>query len=337
MRTNAALIVAAGLLLACAGERASADAARTTAAACAPAVSLPNQMMVSGTVVLFGEVHGIAEVPALFAEAVCQVAARGLPVAVGLELPTGEAHGIGRYLASAGSPEDRAALLGSSFWKREYQDGRSSEAMASMLDRLRVLRAAGRRIDVFTFDAEGPSLGRDQRMAEEIAARVRRDPTAVVYALTGNLHARTIVGTPWNPQFRPMGWFLRQAGVTVVALNRAGPAGPAWGCTGQAPTDCGVDALRASIPAVPAGAPLIGLAPDTLPDGYDGWFLTRTTTASPPARGARRRDGLPLSAVLVGGVRSRCCDEPAGRELTEERRELLPSHSTSVVPAPLST
>ncbi|PTL80173.1 hypothetical protein [Vitiosangium sp. GDMCC 1.1324] len=47
------------------------------------------------------------------------------------------------YLASRGTPADQDTLLDGDFWRRPYQDGRSSRAMLELVDQVRALRALG--------------------------------------------------------------------------------------------------------------------------------------------------------------------------------------------------
>ena len=83
-----------------------------------------------GQVMLLGELHGTREVPRFVALGTCQVASRGTPVTVGLELPVENQERVRRFIASAGTEQDQALLMESPFWRSPYPDGRSSEAVA---------------------------------------------------------------------------------------------------------------------------------------------------------------------------------------------------------------
>ncbi|MGV6492816.1 hypothetical protein ACTUVK_003020 [Stenotrophomonas rhizophila] len=91
--------------------------------------------------VLVGELHGTVETPALVGELACAAAADATPVTVALEMDPTEQARIDAYLASAGTAADRSALLAGRFWTRTMQDGRSSVAMAALIERLRSLRS----------------------------------------------------------------------------------------------------------------------------------------------------------------------------------------------------
>jgi hypothetical protein len=238
--------------------------------------------------VLSGEVHGTQELPRFFGEAVCATATGGLPVEVGLEIPTEDQAVVERFLTSAGGVSDIAALLETPFWTDAYQDGRRSQAMLALLQRLRDLRARGFRLDVFGFDAyKAKSPGtRDAAMAEAIVARARAHPDAVTLALAGEVHAWKAKGTPWNPEFETMGWHLVNAGVRTWSLGRSTPAGQTWVCTGGAPSDCGPQSTPATTPLPGGRTRGIEMLSQPSKRGNDGMYAVPTLTMSPPARGA---------------------------------------------------
>jgi hypothetical protein len=259
----------------------------TSIVTCHDAGALPAPLLEAGNVLLFGEIHGSRELPALFGEAVCSAARAGLPVEVGLEHPRGEQASVDAFLASAGDSSDVGALLAAPFWSRTYQDGRSSRATVALLERLRRLSAAGLPVRVFLFDLDpgDDRTARDEKMAENLAAHVRERPEAIVLALTGEVHAWTSLGAPWNPAFRPMGWHLEQAGIRVRSLGRATPAGTVWICTSAATSDCGERETGATT-ALPSGrAEGIELLPEEAERGYIGLYGVPTLEASPPAVG----------------------------------------------------
>jgi len=264
-------------------EPTPAPAARAAAAPCAPGPELPAAWLAPGRTVLFGDWHGTEELPAFFGEAVCRVAAGGLPVLVGLELPRDEQARVERFLATGDEREASAALLEGRFWRREYQDGRSSQAMAALLGRLRQLRRAGLPIDLLLFDVpqEATAPDRDLKMAGELAAWAHARSETLLMVQAGNFHTRTTVGAPWDPKAEPMGWYLRKAGLRVKALDCGGPQGTAWSCPGAAASSCGVQTVDLAGPA--GGAPALELFPEESKAGYAGRYLVPHLGASPPA------------------------------------------------------
>ncbi len=284
-RARAPVVLAAvALATACASSsgtaRARASGASATAA-CAAHAALPAGIVSPGGILLFGEVHGVKEFPAFFGEAVCDVAASGAAVTAALELPGSEQAAVDAFLGSRGDEAAIRALTASPFWTREYQDGRSSEAVAALLVRLRELRASGLRVGVFLFDVEDPGPDRDARMAERLSGMLRSHPDAALMVLTGNLHARTAPGAPWDPQWRPTGWFLRQAGARVVSLDCRGPRGTAWICPSVSARECGAREVGASWGDWSGSGVKMLASPSS--EGFAGLYFTASVTASAPA------------------------------------------------------
>jgi len=133
--------------------------------------AIPGSEALTAPLVLVGEIHGSAEIPAAFGNLVCH-ALRRRPretVLVGLEIFSSAQSAIDAFLASDGGGPARAALLEHDFWRREYQDGRSSGAMLALLDALRGYGAGGgtlavRALDPPRFDSAND---RDAAMAKK--------------------------------------------------------------------------------------------------------------------------------------------------------------------------
>ena len=192
-----------------------------------------------GSIAVLGEVHGTAEAPAFTARLACEAAQRG-PVTIGLEIPRDEQARIDAYVASGGG-DARAALLASDFWTREYQDGRSSEAMLALLESLRVLRTGGADVRVLAFDIPtrpvGSAEGRDEAMAQAVLADRAAHPARSMVLLTGNLHARRQAGLPPVPEMVPMTSVLLAAVPDLVSFDMAAGPGTYWVCTGSQASD----------------------------------------------------------------------------------------------------
>src|SRR5256885_15904610 len=91
----------------------SADAGPVDAGAppdCGPPIEGVELLSDAGLVML-GEIHGTVELPAFVADLTCRVASSGRPVRLGIELDADEQPQIDAFLASAGTPSDRAALV----------------------------------------------------------------------------------------------------------------------------------------------------------------------------------------------------------------------------------
>jgi hypothetical protein len=140
--------------------------------------------------VLAGEMHGTVESPAIFRDLVCDAASGKRPVVVGIERSASEQNAIDAFMAAENHEAAVAALLAERGWNAF--DGKSSRAMLMLLEALRALKLKGRIAGVVAFSdtraGESPAQG-EQRMASALLAAADRHPTALVVALTGNLHA----------------------------------------------------------------------------------------------------------------------------------------------------
>ena len=229
-------------------------------------------------VLLVGELHGSWEVPGIVAGLATNLLADERPLLVGLEIWRSEQAALDRYLASAGTGEDRERLLAGPFWAT--RDGRSSEAMVALIERLRAL-ALKAPLAVVAFDIEAGSditgAERDRSMGKLLAARLESMPDARLLVLAGNFHTRIQSGAPWDPAHDFMGHFLR--GQDPYAVEIMGVKGSTWMCPDP-------DHCRAwQLPEAPL-EPGLTLG-DTLNDRrhHGVWWLPQVS-ASPPATGA---------------------------------------------------
>ena len=168
-----------------------------------------------GGVVVFGEIHGTLEAPAMIARAAEYAATRG-PVTVAIEVPDDVQPGIDAFLATG----ERASLLvPSAFWS--YRDGRGGEGLVALLAAVRSLRD----VIVVAFDGSFESAeARDVGMAHAILRAIR--PTAACLVSCGNLHART-------SEPRWMGYHLRARHPALVALDVEIDGGAAFVATAE--------------------------------------------------------------------------------------------------------
>ena len=238
------------------------------------AIELPPEVA-NAPIIVLGEIHGTRESPLMAANTVEALAARGRPVALGLEVPSAMSPWLDSYADSDGKGEARASLLSSPHWTRprRYQDGRGSLAMAELIERMRALRASGRRVRVFGFvppDIRDPHLY-EKGMADEILAR-RRDGETIV-ALVGNVHAMKHAAESRFAKQPKMASFLPPSTVSLVMRNRGGSQ---WTCV----PECGV--TEAGM-AFYSDAALDGQVVMKRGEGYDGIVYVGKITASEPA------------------------------------------------------
>jgi hypothetical protein len=240
-----------------------------------------------GTIALFGELHGTREIPQMVGDVACRALAGGARVLLGVELSTELTPKLDAFIHSSG---DRAAtdrLLADTIWHRSYQDGRPSHASLARFERARELAAEGRDIRIVAFSVEASTgLMRDSLMAVQLARAVASRPSEIAIVLTGNIHSRTTVGTPFDPSYRPMGLILgRLAGERrVIGLNVSYTEGSAWICSTSSPASCGPRPTRGR-PTADSGVIVLRDSVDR--DGYTGYFGVGTLSPSPPAISAR--------------------------------------------------
>lgn len=231
-------------------------------------------------VLLIGELHGTAETPAIVGELAAALAGAEQPLVVGLEIWRSEQPALDRYLASAGLAEDREQLLASPFW--QIRDGRSSEAMAALVERLRQLKLKSP-LRVLAFDVDqradaASGAERDRRMGEALLAALEDDPAARLLVLAGNFHTRVQGSAPWDPEHRFAGHYL--ADHDPYALEVIGVSGSAWMCPSQ-------DQCRAWELQAPFAAGL-ELGEELNERRHHGSWRLPQTSASPPALGAEQ-------------------------------------------------
>ncbi|WP_428265697.1 hypothetical protein [Haliangium sp.] len=241
-------------------------------------------VLVPGAIVMLGEMHGTAEIPAFAGDLACRAAARGHRVLLGLEIPSTEQEAIDRYLASDGSTVARDALLAGAHWQAACPDGRSSQAMLALVERVRRLRRDGLGIDVFAFDSGTYDdwNRRDASMAETILARAAGAPEALVLTLSGNLHNRLVPGLPWDDSKVPMGVHVAAAHERVISLDVRYAGGTAW--IQRSEDECGATEL--------SGKPAYRDRYVEIGDGAGnpvgtGVFSVGAVTAAAPARASR--------------------------------------------------
>lgn len=224
-------------------------------------------------VILIGEPQGTNEFPALVDAMVDQLVASGTSVIVGLEVPMTEELELGAV---------------GSFWSRspEFQDGRSSQAMADLVTRLAERRRHGDPVETVAMDGPWVAPGskvpleyldlleqsRDELMAANLMQVMDRTPRACTIALASSTHTSTN-GTSW----RTLGSILRPWFPILVSLMGQLTGGQRW-------------LLPASgEPGYPAAVPKLDLPTGALwadepgVDGHHGYVNLGAVTASHPA------------------------------------------------------
>lgn len=227
----------------------------------------------AASLVIFGELHGTKEAPALVAEFVCQIHRSGKRVGVGLEIFSSEQPLIDAYLASSGSPTDRATLLRGPFWHRNFQDGRSSTAMINLIESLRRLKSDTQAVQVFAIASSLPGMRPDASMALTLKEAINNFPKDIWVVLVGNVHASKVSLIANRADYQSLAYHLNSA--HPFTINVEFDSGAAWNCQAA----CGVSALRSQSETAPSGFQLS----TARSPGFDAAFRIGVATASLPA------------------------------------------------------
>ncbi|HYH94683.1 hypothetical protein [Hyalangium sp.] len=241
-----------------------------------------------GLTLLVGEQLGSRETPAVVGDMVCQSSAAGFSVVLGLSIPRTEQERINRYLASPGAPSDQDELLRGPFWRRPFQDGRSSRAIMDLIDRVRALRHYGLFITLVAYDTE-EAVGskRDALLAEVWEARRKGHPDELFVILAGNTHTRTVEGTQWDRDFVPMAKRLVSSEQALLTFDLSYAQGQRWGCDLSRDAKLVCNIVNASpserVAAPPGQSPYVKLLSERSEEGYHGLLYVGALSPSLPA------------------------------------------------------
>ncbi len=235
-------------------------------------------------VIILGEaMHGTNESPEAFYALACHLAEQGHAIRIGLEATHTQSAGLDTFLSH---PDDVSALLVGADNAWFSHDGRSSEAMLLLLQKLADLRAGGVDVSVFAFDsgtqetasAANVNIARDAAMARHVNESVAGYEGAVLL-LTGDFHARKRAFSFDEYEFVPMA-----TGVTVrpvLSLQMLHAGGSAWmmGEVDGAPFkgEMKLDNF------LPADAPVRAFSLEPAREANDGVYYTGPVTVSRPA------------------------------------------------------
>lgn len=229
-----------------------------------------------GKVIVFGELHGTQEYPKLVGEFACAAAKQGRQVLFLMEQGADKSEALNTALNSQDAEPWEAAT--SDFWHAKSQDGRKSQAMHALLERLRTLKQGGADISVGAFGAtiqnflklgrpEGIEWVYEEEMGHLSTALEKND---LVISLVGNFH--------------PVKYAEHGFKDKIFAISHEHKGGTAWVCSDGV---CGEKPYKASkdIERFAHHAPSTLVFPDDGMDTsvYSAYLYTGSVTASPPA------------------------------------------------------
>lgn len=192
----------------------------------------------SKKVILVGEIHGTRTVPELFGNIVASLASNKERTLVILEINQSSQSSIDEFVKTG----DERALKKDPFFSRDYQDGRSSRAMVDLIRKLSTLsNVIILCMDPMNGTQSMTGQARDTGMATFINSnRVGFDRVLV---LSGNIHSRTTLGTPWDKTYRPMGYEFKNMATDLKSdqllniLVRCEKV-DSWNCDGAIAASC---------------------------------------------------------------------------------------------------
>ncbi|WP_338870771.1 hypothetical protein [Myxococcus stipitatus] len=268
------------------------DEEARTATVAAPECGAPIQgaapLFSAGGVLLVADPLGTKELPASMMRMVCEASSQGLPVTLALSIPLSEQPLLERYLAGYGDATAVQELLsGSAFWRRTYQDGRSSGAMLWLVEQVRRLRASGKDVTIAAIDADkAQGNEREKQMAEHLLKAQATRPQAWTLVLTGSVHART-TEVDWNGDFEPMGLRVARALPSTRALDVGFQRGSQFVCRYNVweEVECDVFGISPTQQARQSSKQAEGVELYTAqqPQGFQGRLYLGALTASTPA------------------------------------------------------
>ena len=194
--------------------------------------------------IIIGESHGMKEPPAFIEALLCHSLSQGLNTGLALEF----GNELGRYetyLKSEGSDADKAIFYDDWSWKGDFTDGRSSEAMMKLIDKVRLQKLSGQKLRVTLFRPEylksenyADRNSYSQAFEEESAKNIfdgsqNIDKTIV---LVGNFHARRGRFEFKNISYEHMAQHMPPP--NTLTFNVVYRSGTSWSCRGPEPSDC---------------------------------------------------------------------------------------------------
>lgn len=256
--------------------------AASAIAACSPPSGTSALLDRPERVIVVGELHGTAEAPHAVGEIACAATEQG-PVIVALELEDTLQPTLDAFIAAPDEAGALATLEGSSLLNRAVQDGRTSQALLALLNRVRELKAAGRDIGLHLFQPSSLTRGEglDQawyelNMGYLLGQARQKRPNARIIGLAGNIHARKTAFADYPDLGVPAAGHLPTR--ETLSLKIAQQGGFAWNCS---PDECGVNPSIESYDKEARGVILTPLDDG----GYDGVLALGPWTASQPIGG----------------------------------------------------
>lgn len=281
---SAAIIVCS--VCGCSGLQTGGVAVADSTAPCIAESSIPVPIQ-KAQVVFLGELHGTNEGPAFVGSLACGLVGSGTKVIVALEMPVDEQNFLDGPQEAVIDIAKRSFWAGAKIEGKWMHDGRSSQAVFDLINRIKDMRAGGKSVQIAAIDVGTPrgdaQLTRNETMALNIKNTVLKHPDAKIIVFLGRMHARKAsrqleksVASYLEPSIR-------------ISLTMAYENGSAWNCkSGSQGFSCDANSVSSVLPStLPAKDQPFVIAPSI---EFDGYFYVGPISASPPAVSTSRRE-----------------------------------------------
>lgn len=214
--------------------------------------------------VVLGEMHGTREIPLLAGDLVEHWSEAG-PVLLALEIPVGEHTALREAVTGGGTDALIDRLRQRPWWGMlpVQSDGRRSEDVLSLVQRIGALRRSGHDVAILAFDPRSQRCYAQGSCEAAMANVLRRAhdalPAGRLVVVTGNLHAmRQRPVDPASPFAKqtPMTAYLHD--LSPMSIDITASSGAFWAC--QDIDACGLVTVNGSLPG--------GRQPDDAPFDY---------------------------------------------------------------------
>lgn len=189
-------------------------------------------------VILVGEVHGTDTIPRVFGNLVASIADQKSKTLVILEINQSSQGSIDDFLKTG----NETILKKDPFFARDYQDGRSSKAMVKLLKRLARLPNI-KVLCMDPVDGVNTMTGQERDTAMASFINTHRSGYDHTLVLSGNVHSSISIGTPWDKNFRPMGYEFKKVAKDLsegdlLNIRLRHEKVDSWNCFGDDASSC---------------------------------------------------------------------------------------------------
>lgn len=228
-----------------------------------------SEELADSQVLIFGELHGNKESPAVVAEFIELVLEGQSPhsVVVAMELPSSLQPALDKFFDGRG---DIQLLMDDQFWSRSMQDGRSSQAVLELLSKIKLLGSKVRLVAIdgrLSLDGSPQAMpSRAARLAANVDFLAATNPSALVVGYMGNFNA----SERKRDHLSPAASLMQSDPLSVLLLPLSGSS---WNCQ--------IGCKERSVSEIEKNPRSITKVAEVL--GFDLVIPLPSVTSSPPA------------------------------------------------------